>query len=512
VRETYFKIALTHHLAFDFEKADEAWKRAAASPGAMRAVDLEPTERVQTAVWRPASVVPGFSYSNTGWWISEQLFRGLFRVDRELNIVLDVARECGVSPDGCVYRFRLRPDARWSDGVPVSADDFVFAWQQGRELQLRAATALRDIENARALADGTLEVRLEGPRGYFPYVLASSPSFPWPRHRCEELGDAWMRPEHLIGNGPFELAGFDDEHILLRARRDWPRTRGNVREAHVDLSRKFGSDDEYWRSGQFDFMFFGQSLQQEETVVETLPLLSTLYVGFRSAGPPFADERVRKAFAHATDGKRVAQLGGEDTESSALGGLIPPAMPGHSHRVGLEEDLELAGRLLAEAGYPQGRGLPQLTIFALAETWGLAAAEEVARQWSRLGLAVGTKAVAFHDLEEAVFGGAAAAWLWAWIADLPDPHGMLDSFLETTPVYRDAEILDCLTRARSVPDQDERMRLYRDAERLLIAERAAFVPVAYLREAVVRQPWIEGLWATPLSKASLDEVLVRRPT
>jgi ABC-type transport system substrate-binding protein len=98
------------------------------------------------------------------------------------------------------------------------------------------------------------------------------------------------------------------------------------------------------------------------------------------------------------------------------------------------------------------------------------------------------------------------------MADLPDPYGMLDGLLQVTTLYRDAEIMELLERARSGLDQGERMRLYRDAERLWIAERAAVVPVAYLRHTLVRRPWVEGLWATPLSNGSLDEVVVRRAT
>jgi hypothetical protein len=91
-----------------------------------------------------------------------------------------------------------------------------------------------------------------------------------------------------------------------------------------------------------------------------------------------------------------------------------------------------------------------------------------------------------------------------------DPYGMLDGLLQAKTLYRDAEIMELLDRARSALDQGVRMRRYREVERLWITERAAVIPVAYLRDAVVRRPWVEGLWATPLSKGPLDEVVVRR--
>lgn len=287
-------------------------------------------------------------------------------------------------------------------------------------------------------------------------------------------------------------------------------------ETWATCTSSFGerwADEEVWGTGRFDFLLFAEGFDGgADTLVDPVTMLSTVYIGFRGTGPPFDDERVRKAFAHGADRERVARLGGRQVELAARGGVIPPAMPGYSHRVGLEHDVELARRLLAEAGYPGGRGLPPLTIYAVAANWRAGGAEDLVRQWSHLGAQVELKALPFSEVQKAVGDGTADAWLWGWIADLPDPHGILDGLLESTPLYRDPEIVDLLARARSGVDQAERMRLYREVERLLIAERAAIIPVGYVREAVVRRPQVEGLWATPLSKASLDEIVVRRPT
>jgi ABC-type transport system substrate-binding protein/class 3 adenylate cyclase len=506
VRHTYFKIALTHHAAFDFERADKAWASAAAAPEGEPTVVVQPVERARTALWSPQSFIPGYSYTNNGWWLSEQLFRGLFRVDRELNVVLDVARDCRVSPDGRIYTFGLRPDAQWSDGVAVTAGDFVLAWLEGRRRKLRAAGVLEDVEDVRALDAGTLEVRLSGARSYFPYLLATAPAFPWPRHRYDQLGESWTRPEHLVCNGPFELAALDDAHMVLRANGTWRRPRGNVAEVDITFGR--ARDEELWAAGELDFLVFGRTIPgAAETIVETVPQLSSLYVGFGTRRP-FTDERVRKAFAHAIDKERVAR-GAVDFEPTARGGVIPPAMPGHSHRVGLTHDVELARRLLADAGYPGGRGLPHLTILAAAQTSQPRYAAELVRQWGEIGARLDVEALPVERFENALYSDSADVWFWGWNADFPDPHGVVNGFAQM-PIYLDAEILALIDRARSLPDQDKRMRLFREIERLWIAERAAIVPIGYMREAVVRRPWVEGLWATPFSKASLDEIVVRR--
>ena len=112
----------------------------------------------------------------------EQLFRGLLRIDHDLNVVPELAQNMNVSADGLTYLFMLREDACWSDGHPLTAGDFVYAWRKLREEGHVTAFLLDDIASAEALDDWTLEVHLREPRNYFPYVLASHWAYPWPQH------------------------------------------------------------------------------------------------------------------------------------------------------------------------------------------------------------------------------------------------------------------------------------------------------------------------------------------
>ena len=132
----------------------------------------------------------------------EQLFRGLLRIDHDLNVVPELAQNMNVSADGLTYLFMLREDARWSDGAPADRRRLRLRLAQLREEGHVTAFLLDDIASAEALDDWTLEVHLREPRNYFPYVLASHWAYPWPRHRADEVGAAWRRPESLVGNGP----------------------------------------------------------------------------------------------------------------------------------------------------------------------------------------------------------------------------------------------------------------------------------------------------------------------
>ena len=301
-RDTLFKMALAYHLAFDFENAEEMYDeafccRVGEDPR------LPPTERLETASSPPQDLAPGEIYTTEAGYFSELLFRGLLMVDSELNVVPAMADNFRVSSDGLTYLFRLQEGARWSDGEPLTAEDFAYAWRRMRELETKTAFLMEDVETAEALDDRTLEVQLREPRSYFPYILSSPWAFPWPRHRCEELGDEWAKPGNLVGNGPYVLVEFDADHALLRANPHWTGPHGNVREIHFSFYSKGEQMIEQWREGRFDLLhvYFPIPDEEPDTLCTLVPELGVQYIGFRADRQPFQNELVRKAFSHAVD-------------------------------------------------------------------------------------------------------------------------------------------------------------------------------------------------------------------
>src|SRR4029450_5675339 len=154
-----------------------------------------PTGRIESAYSRIESLNPGLAYLDHSWDLVRHLFRGLISVGRSFEIVPDLAEAFEIARDGLSYRFRLRTDARWSDGTPLTADDFAYAWRRIREDSLPTAFLHEDIESGRVLDDHTLEVRLREPRNYFLYLLAEPTFFAWPRHVCQQLGSSWCEPK-----------------------------------------------------------------------------------------------------------------------------------------------------------------------------------------------------------------------------------------------------------------------------------------------------------------------------
>ncbi len=505
-RDTLFKMALAYHLAFDFERAEEVLDEAFCCR-----VDelprLAPTERLETAIDRPHSLSPGHVNTTDEVQLSEQLFRGLLTVDAEMNVLPDMADNFRVSTDGCTYLFRLREGVRWSDGVPLTAEDFVFAWRQMSDAGLKTAAMLEDVESAEALDDRTLEIKLREPRSYFPFILAAIYSFPWPRHRCLELGDAWREPENLVGNGPFVIREYSHQGMVLAPNPHWNGPRGNAGDVHVTFQLMGPKTLGEWREGRYDVLqaYDRSAAEAPDTVAEIVPQLSMHYAAYHAGRLPFSSELVRRAFSHGVDRSVLEELFGDLAHLATRGGAIPPAMPGHSHRVSPEYDPERAAQLLAEAGYPGGQGLPELEL--VVPKW-IADARELIEQWEALGAHIRISSYEKYDAE--TFAGC-HIWINGWAADYPDPDGFFRGlFAEGQPFYTDEDLRGQLAEARSLRNQAERMRLYKEIDRLWVGERAAILPLAYSRTLLLRRPWVDGLWTNPLVKAHLDEVVIER--
>jgi ABC-type oligopeptide transport system substrate-binding subunit len=220
----------------------------------------------------------------------------------------------------------------------------------------------------------------------------------------------------------------------------------------------------------------------------SIPKLGTYYLAFIVSKPPFDDARVRRALVLATDREASAEAFGGGTEFPAMGGLIPQGMPGHSAEIAMPYDSEHARRLLAEAGYPDGSGFPTVRLLVWPESERLA--DHLQAQWREvLGIDIKWEAIEFEAYLNAIEAGSRHIFLTGWSADYPDPDNFLRVGLRFPDSGWRSKAYDVLVEeARRITDQRKRMKLYQEADSILM-EDAAILPLAYSRLHFLVKPW-----------------------
>jgi ABC-type oligopeptide transport system substrate-binding subunit/DNA-binding SARP family transcriptional activator len=517
---TLMKLGLTYHTAFRFGEARQAYEEGFALWH--QAWEVEPAIRPLTtphALRVHGPVAGGLDPADSSWlkdWvIIRQIFSGLAELTPENEVVPDIARSWEVLDSGRRYVFHLRDDVEWSDGVPVTAGDFEYALKRRMDpftaflwYDIKGARALQqgeastpDAVGVRALDDMTLAVELEGPTGYFVQLL---PRFlPVPRHAVEAHGEAWTEAGNIVTNGPFRLEEWKrhESITLVRNPQYHGRFSGNLERVElVWLASETGSGRlEAYEGDNLDVLRLrdvpslserDRGRQRHAGEYVSSPELLTSYVGFNVNLAPFDDVRMRRAFILATDRETVANVVLGGYVFPATGGFIPPGMPGHSPGIALPYDPEEARQLLAEAGYPGGRGFPAVEMRSSGVGWQ---GEEsgLQTQWrENLGVEISWQVVRTTDWAACWESDRPVFFRMGYLPDYRDP----DSFLRGCPGLRFAgwqnDRYEALVEeARRTTGQEERMNLYRQADRILI-EEAVLMPLYYSRMNLLVKPCV----------------------
>ena len=524
VARTLMRLGLTFDAALEFRRARQAydegfafWRRAEETAAARWLPPASHAFRERGE--DPLTLDPAFSSDDRSLGIVEQIFSGLVDLTYESGIVPDVAASWEVSRRGQRIVFHLRDDVYWSDGTPVTADDFAYSWRRVLDPATgsRNADLLYDIKGARAFNEGrvsavdglgvralddrTLTVELEAPTGYLLPLLSYGGLYPVPSHVVERAGSAWSEPENIVTNGPFQLESWQrgDSMRLVRNPRYHGRFGGNVQR--VEMSTAILGD---WRTSLrmyeadlLDIISLDGSPEETDRVRQRLggdyitqPGVVARYMAFDVTRKPFDDMRVRLAFAHALDREVLADVTSAGYHQPASGGLVPPGMAGHSAGIALPHDPERGRQLLAEAGYRGGRGFPLVEL--LAPAGGRAQApflRDQARQ--HLGVEVQAQVLPWHEFVDRVRNGPPHLSLMGWAPDYPDPDSYLRVAVQRHTAWRDEQYFALVERARRSLNLTERMALYAQAE-LILVEQVPLLPLDYPRVHLLVKPWIRS--------------------
>jgi ABC-type oligopeptide transport system substrate-binding subunit/DNA-binding SARP family transcriptional activator len=538
---TLFKLGLTCHHAYRFAEARQAydegfdlWQQAARTAPAAALSPAPHSLRVFGQHWaEPATLDPALSVDMSSSTAICQLFCRLMALSPEHNVVPDVARRWETLEGGRTYVFYLRDDVHWSDGVPLTARDFEFAWKRILDpatespraedfYHIQGARAYHQGQEidpqrvgVRAVDDRTLVVELEDPTGDLLYFATGDPTAAVPRHAIAAHGRAWAEPERLVTSGPFRLAAWERGRALVLERSPTYHGRfaGNVERVEAFLgAEQYATALLLYEQDQLDILGLGpvplseldRVRQQHASEYVSQPVRAVFFAGLNVSHPALSDRRVRRALVMAVDRERMADLVYKGHHFPATGGLLPPCTAAHSPGIALPYDPARARRLLAEAGYPDGRAFPPLTALTFSHGIHLRPDEYLHAQWrENLGIDVSCQAVEIREYLDRLGPGAPTAKPPIWYGAMNMGIGRDDQVPESlegwfTEGWRNEAYTRLEAACRQSVDPDERLRLCREADSIIV-EEAPTIILAYVRLAYLVKPWVTRF---PLSASS----------
>lgn len=488
----------------------------------------------------PETIDPRMSTSLPASTVEAQLFEGLMTLDENNRPVVAAAERWEVSPDGKKYVFYLRAGLKWSNGDPVTAGDFEYAWKTTLNPELASPNAymMYSLKNGEAYAtkkagaddvgvrakdDRTLEVELERPTAYFLALTAFHSYYPIHK-RSVATNDKWAnQPQTLIGNGPFKLGAWtkSSRMELVKNEHYWDHVKVKSAKLEFYLLDNSSTALSLYESGQMET---GDAIPPSEVPrllkdgkVKVFPFLGTCYISFNTTKPPFDNAKVRRALSLAIDRESITDKLLRGGQQPALA-FVPPGLadvdPKQDFRAKggnliKDNDTATARSLLAEAGFPEGRGFPSATFLYNTNESNKVIAEALQEMWKKnLGIEITVAnqewKVYFDTLDKHLFQVARENWS----GDYPDPLTFLDLYVSggsnNAPDYRNPNYDKLIAAAQNEADPSARMNALHAAEKLLLDD-AVIAPVFFQTNPVLVRPNVKGVVRSILGVAYFKE-------
>ena len=458
----------------------------------------------------PETIDPQILTGQADGRIASALFEGLTRFNPTNGLAMPgLASRWDISPDGRTYTFHLRPEARWSTGEAITADEVVWSWRRAVTPTTAAdyASQFFCVRNGRAIVNGelrdasqlgaeasdarTVRVHLENPTPYFLELVASRVFFPVPRKAIEQQGDQWIRADPLPCSGPYLLEGWrvNDRFRLRRNPRYWDAAAVTAERIDILSGDNPSTALNLFLKGEVDLISdrkiipgeLGPELAQRPDF-HRFDYLGQDFIRFNTTRKPFQDARVRRAVAMAIDRSRITTRITRMGERASAA-VTPAGTGGYEPQAGLPWDPSAARTLLSEAGYPGGRGFPviEYTFNVGSRIYEQTGVEVQSMLREHLGIRV-----ELRPLEWKTYLAEMSALNYdftrgSWVGDYDDPMTFLDIFLSDSgnnrTGWKDARYDRLLQTAAAEADPRRRLGILRQAETLLVEEA---VPVTGL--------------------------------
>jgi oligopeptide transport system substrate-binding protein len=499
------------------------------------------------------SMDPAFARNQNAIWMINQIFNGLVQIDTGLNTIPCIAKTWQISPDGLVYTFNLRNDVYFHDdplfkdgkGRKVNADDFVYSFNRLIDPKVGSSGGwifsdkVKDTTSFSALNDSTFQITLVKPFPAFMSLLTAQYCSVVPKEVVEHYGKDFR--SHPIGTGPFRFKYWKEDEILvlLKNEKYWEKD-GNTPLPYLDavkvtfindkqsafmnfikkeldfFDKVDGSyrDDILTKSGKMTSKYKG------EFQIRKGPYLCTEYLGILVdtsktivKNSPLSNKKVRQAINYAIDKKKLIKYLRNSIGSPATSGFVPAGMPGFDSTAvrGYTYNPKKAAALLAEAGFPDGKGMPLITLSASTTSRDLI--EFIQGELSEIGVKVKVEVNPAASLRDMMSKNEVTFFRGSWIADYPDAENYLSVFYSKNRVpfgpnytgYFNDKFDKLFEQSYYEKDPQKRYALYHQMDNMIL-EHASIVPVYYDQSVVMLQNNISGYPMNPLNLMILKKV------
>src|SRR5262245_23172097 len=454
--------------------------------------------------------------------VISNLMVGLTEFDKNLKPAPVVASSLEFLDGGRKIVFHLRNDVEWTDGKNVRAQDFEYSWKRLLDPKTASQYAyiLFDLVNAqeynegrlkdasavgvRAQDDQSLVVTLRHPASYFLAITTFEVTYPQRQDVIEKHGNRWTEPANIVTNGPFRLTAWKHENeIELSANPKYFRGKPAVDRVTMYMVNEKTTALAMYEQGNLDFMDETHSIPTLEKPrlsklpgYQLVPQLRGEYYGFAVDRKPFDNPKLRKAFSLAIDREVFPKIlqGGRTPATS----WIPPGMLAYNPKIGLGFNPDEARRMLSEAGFPDGKGLPPIVLGYNTMDDHKLVAEAIQGMWQRyLNVVVKIENQEWKVYLKKLQTDPFVVHRAGWGADYPDPDNFMKLFTSNSGNnhgrWKNPKYDQLLEQAAQELDSAKRTPIYDEAQKLLTETDAAIAPLFWRSEATLLSPKFTGL-------------------
>lgn len=493
------------------------------------------------------SLDPAFAKSMNNIWAIDHLFNGLVQLDEDLNVRPAIAKKWEISEDGLEYRFELRDDVFFHDddafsnakGRKVTAQDFVYSFNRLIDDQLASPGSW--LFKGRVAADNpfsapdekTFVLRLQDAFRPMLGILTMQYCAVVPKEAVEKYGKAFR--SHPVGTGPFQFKKWLESQALFLTKNDkYFEKEGSNQLPKVDAIKVSFIEDRKTAyleliNGNIDFFsgiessFVNELLTAQGTLQEKQeerlqflksPFLNMEYLGINmelDAGNPLSNKKLRQALNYGIDRAQMLQTLRNNIGKPANSGFTPRGLPSFSDTAvpGYSYQPDKARKLLSDAGFPNGKGLPEISLSTQKDYLDLCTF--ITRQWEDLGVKVKIDILESATLRDLMRKSKVDFFRASWIADYPDAESFFTMFYSKYPAppnytqFNNAQFDQLYEAALKETDDNKRYDLYHQMDRILV-EEAPVIFLFYDETALFAQKKIKGLQKNAVNLLSVKRI------